>query len=555
MYFVRHPPKIQHSLTWRGLYLEGAFAQRELMASSTFRSRAGDRGTRLGIGDEDLKYLHEVGALRPVAFSRGSYWTGFTSPSEPAEQLTFTDEEADKPWSHYEYELHDHPQVSALYTPWQQLPAHDAVRGGTFTVPLSVLAGQPDKGTRALEQLRGWALAQEEAWRALDDGWRPLLQVLVRLQNRYLPDLTNRTTLLFDAEIRERFNPFPRERATFDARHVLDDDLGGDRDGILVAYQFLVERAIDLDPRDGLTMLRRARRRAFHVRWRGDVRRSQDYFDAADVLRRFLADVDGRQPPQPDAVPMDGRQDVRAALYDRGPGAHWHAREVVAQLQEADLYPHGVHVVHEGDTDELLITALIANLIGSAALEEVSFTDLHGAGNAAVVEDLVKSLEGYARRTVVIVDNEANAREHVEALIAAGTIPADDALVFDTSLEEANASLEELVDLTVAVAAERDVTLALTYAEVGTFHAAAVLKAEQKHREPPSLSTSLERVVSRATGGTWHLRKPDLVAAFAKHLAEESDSIPPAESPRAIVRFVATRIIPPLNRAYPVGAS
>jgi hypothetical protein len=252
---------------------------------------------------------------------------------------------------------------------------------------------------------------------------------------------------------------------------------------------------------------------------------------------------------------MDGRQDVRAALYARGPGAPWDARAVIAELQEADLYPHGVHVVHEGDTDEQLIVTLIGSLIGSMALEEVNFTDLRGAGNAAVVADLVRSLDGYVRRTVVVLDNEANARSHVEAMLAEGNMPADDALLFDTSLEEANASLDELVELAKHVASEHGVSLSVTPDEVRVFHDAAVARSATKGREAPSLSTSLERVIRRETGGAWCLRKRQLVAALADHLARDAAGGDPSESTRPIVRFVVERIIPPLNRAYPLGAS
>lgn len=64
-----YPPLIQHALTWRGLYRARAFAQRELIDSGTFNNRA--KGPRnVGTGDSDLVYLHGVGALRPLAFSR-----------------------------------------------------------------------------------------------------------------------------------------------------------------------------------------------------------------------------------------------------------------------------------------------------------------------------------------------------------------------------------------------------------------------------------------------------------------------------------------------------
>ncbi len=362
---VFHPPAIRHAMTWRSLYRDGAFAQRELIETGTFNSRAKERGTALGIGDRTLIYLHEVGALRPVAFSRGSYWTRMRVPTELDEQMVFTDEDPSSAWADYEFELHGHPHVAALYSPWQQLPAIDAVDSGTFTLPLWVVTGDGEAGARALDQIGDWARGQEERWRELDLAWRPLLLALVRLQNRYLPELTRSTILLFDPESGERVDPLELELETFDPSSVFERDFCEDRDGLLAAYHFLVDRGLDRDPQDGLTMLRRARPRAFHIRWRGEPRRAQDHFDAADVLRRFLVDLDGRQPPQPDAIPMDGRQGERAGLYERGPGDPWSAAEVVAALQRVDLYPHGVHVVHEGDSEQIVVEVLIASTLGS----------------------------------------------------------------------------------------------------------------------------------------------------------------------------------------------
>jgi hypothetical protein len=551
---VFYPPAIEHNLTWRSVYTNGAFAQRELVISGTFNTRARDRETALGIGDATLIYLHEVGALRPIAFSKGPYWSGMVVPAESSEQMIFTDEDPGSAWGNYEYELHGHPNVTALYTPWQQLAAIDAVNAAQFTVPLWVVAGDASAGIRALDQMRGWAQGQDERWRGLDHAWRPLLLTLVRLQNRYLPELTNRTTRMLDVDTGERVDPFAAERETFDPKVVFEHDFREDRDGLLAAYQFLVDRGLRHDPQDGLTMLRRARPRAFHIRWRGEPRRAQDHFDAADVLRRFLADVDGRQPPQADAIPMDGRQDVRAELYERGPGAPWNGSEVVSALQNADLYPHGVHVVHEGDCEQAVVEILVASLLGSGSLEEVNFTDLEGAGNAGVVADLVGSLDGYARRVVVILDNEAKAREHVDALVASGGIPAADVLLFDTSLEEANATDDELVAIATTIAAEHGVSIDIAGKDLRAFHDQRLRRARERRNEAPALASSLEQIVSRACSGKWHLRKADLVERIAIVVAEEMDLLPSKDWWRPISSFVLERIVPPLSRAIPVGA-
>lgn len=549
-----YPPAIEHALTWRRLYAECAFAQRELIVSRTFNSRAKDRGTGLSIGDDSLTYLHEVGALRPVAFSRGPYWSGTQVPAESADQMIFSDEDPSRSWSDYEYELHGRVEVTALYTPWQQLALIDAVNGGTFAVPLWVVAGDPDTGSGALDQMRSWAQAQDEQWRGLDNAWQPLLLVLVRLQNRYLPELTSRTTLLFDVDSGQRVDPFVAECETFDPKAVFERDFCEDRDGLLAAYNFLVDRGLRHDPQDGLTMLRRARPRAFHIRWRGEPRRAQDHFDAADLLRRFLADVDGRQPPQADTIPLDGRQGERAELFERGPGAPWDGSEVVNALQKADLYPHGVHVVHEGDSEQIVVEVLIASLLGSGVLEEVNWTDLQGAGNTGVVADLVGSLDGYARRVVVILDNEAKARDHVEALIASGGISADDVLLFDTSFEEANADDDELAAIATGLAAEHGASIEISGKDLRNFHDERVRRARDRGAEAPGLATSLQQVVSKASSGSWHLRKRDLVERLAIMIAEEMQELPQEEWKRPVVSFVLERIVPPLNRPIPVGA-
>jgi hypothetical protein len=554
MFLVRHPPPIRHAMTWRQLYRSGAFAQRDLTVSSLFSSRLKDRGIGVGIGDDPLAYLHEMGALRPIAFSRGQYWAGMEVPAEPEAQVVFGDEDPSSKWQDYAYELHDHPQVTALYSPWQQLAAGDVADGGWFTLPLSAVAADERGGAQALDQVREVARMQQARWQQLDEAWRPLLMALVRLQNRYLPDLTLRTTLLFDPDTGQRVDPYPAEVQSFEAASVFEHEFCEDRDGLLAAYEFLVERGLRLDPEDGLTMLRRARPRAFHIRWRGEARRAQDHFDAADVLRRFLADLDGHQPPQPSLIPMDGKQIEREELYRRGPASHWTGAEVVSALQQAELYPHGVHVIHEGRTDRIVVETLTASLLGSGVLDEVGFTRLGGAGGADELTDLVGSLSGYTRRVVVILDREAKAYEHVQALLDSGGLPAEDVLLFSTSLEEANATDDELADLADALAAEAGMVLSLTGAQLREFHETRVTRARARKREVPGLAISLQQLVAKTTAGKWHLRKPPLDERLALLIAEEMHGLPLEQWWRPLPTFLVDRIIPPLNRPLPAGA-
>jgi hypothetical protein len=167
MFLLRYPPPIRHEMTWRELHRSGAFAQRDLVVSSSFSSRLRERGISPGIGDGPLAYLHETGALRPIAFSHGQYWTGFETPAEPDAQVVFSDEAPSSDWDDHAYELHDHPQVTALYSPWQQLAAGDAADGGRFTLPLWAVAADEEGGARALGQVRDAARAQQPVGRSL----------------------------------------------------------------------------------------------------------------------------------------------------------------------------------------------------------------------------------------------------------------------------------------------------------------------------------------------------------------------------------------------------
>jgi hypothetical protein len=326
----------------------------------------------------------------------------------------------------------------------------------------------------------------------------------------------------------------------------------------LAAYEFLVERGLSHDPDDGLTMLRRARPRAFHIRWRGEARRAQDHFDAADVIRRFLADLDGHQPPQPGLIPMNGRQIEREALYRRGPASHWTGAEVVSALQQAELYPHGVHVIHEGRTDRIVVETLIASVLGSGVLDEVGFTRPGGAGGADELTDLVGSLSGYTRRVAVILDREAKTYEHVQALLGSGGLSADDVLLFSNSLEEADATDDELADLAVSLAADAGVAVSLTGTQLREFHESRVTRARVRAREvpglaTPGLATSLQQLVAKTTAGKWHLRKPALDERLALLIAQEMNELPIDDWWRPLPVFVVDRIVPPLNRPLPAG--
>ena len=138
---------------------------------------------------------------------------------------------------------------------------------------------------------------------------------------------------------------------------------------------------------------------------------------------------------------------------------------------------------------------------------------------------------------------------------ASAHIAETDVLLFETTLEEANATDEELTALAISLAAEHDESLAVTPEQVRRFHDNRVSRARERAAEIPGLASSLQQVISKSTSGRWHLRKRDLVERLAILIAEEMNTLPPEEWRRPITLFVAERILPPLNRPYPIGAT
>ena len=330
---------------------------------------------------------------------------------------------------------------------------------------------------------------------------------------------------------------------------------------VLTAYQFLVERGLDRDPRDGLTLLRRARPRAFHLRWRGLPRRAQDNFDAAEILRRFLLDLTGEQPQPPKQGLVDGRQREREALYERGPGGDWTTDEIKGALLDAELYPHGVHVIGEGASEWIVVRRLIEALVGQGPLNQIEFFNLRGSGGAAYVEALATAFGDYAIRALVIADREGNMAEYLSEAISRNVIGPDNVMLFDHSLEASNMSRQELIDLARQVGGtltgDATIDFDLSPAELGQIYSDRVERSSQGGA--PGLAEVLLSEINKRTDGALEISKLAFVKAMADHLAAELEeakgkNLDAIKQHRPIVKFVIERIISALNRPRPAGS-
>jgi hypothetical protein len=146
---------------------------------------------------------------------------------------------------------------------------HDA----TVELGVDTLLLPPDERGDQLELLRGWLEGQRAALGSLQESWSPVVKLLVALQNRYWRRFTGSESVVGVPGGGWIFagGEWAEQKA-----QALLDQLGCSTETVTALYEFLLERGLNRDPNDGLTLARRARPRMFHKRWRGAARRAQD---------------------------------------------------------------------------------------------------------------------------------------------------------------------------------------------------------------------------------------------------------------------------------------
>ena len=285
---------------------------------------------------------------------------GTRSRRSSSDRVVFREDEGPKPWCEYAWDAWGHPNVSPQYSPWQLLYIDVVAREDGVDLPIDLLLGPADELEKQLNQVRWLIEKQRELFEAIDESWRPLIKVLVAIQNVYWPRVRERVVITLSPGGEHR-----RAGNTTEPAEDLLAALGCTVEEVMAAYYFLVERGLDREPQDeGMVMLRRFVPREYHVRWRGPVQHAQDHFDAAQMLYLWLTDLTGEPPGRPDTYPADGRHAQRMALYDNGfaPGAMPDALK--RELIEIELYPHAPVVIGEGKSEETIVDWLVQELLG-----------------------------------------------------------------------------------------------------------------------------------------------------------------------------------------------
>jgi hypothetical protein len=201
-------------------------------------------------------------------------------------------------------------------------------------------------------------------------------------------------------------------------------------------------------------------------KFEGDARLAQLVYDGAEILRRLLYDLTGEVEPDVDEVfgwPQDWKASWlghdRRLVYDRD--------DFKRILEHKKLSPFGVHVFVEGPSDKELIGGLIDGLWGDHRRLGVRFPPLGGASEVARQATLFEAFSTYARKALLVADDEGKIERDVKRLRAAGLLVENDEIHrWKRNLEEDNATPKELVTIAKAIAAGKGHKLRLSVAQL-----------------------------------------------------------------------------------------
>jgi hypothetical protein len=446
--------------SFRRAHETNAFHQFPLITPSKLRSEARERGIQCSMGSSFIKGLERFdreGAFSPILFEMVD--------ADGADTIVFRDEGDYAPWS--EYAIDDGFAVAPrpYYSPWQLLYFNDAVELQHHSVPIEWLLDDERRTTLGSGH-RNFLSWQLERWRQLDREWRGILLVLLRLQSRYGPAvkgtlIKSTVNLVKHPQTGEYVDPSELE-PPFDARRVLDE-LGLTLEAVKGMHQRVALDGMGIGDGDPLRywhMLIRMAPAKQRATLRGRARRAQDAYDAAEMLRRYYFDLTGELLPNPDDIFDLSDKSWKKQFFGKWPTFSYTRADLAVELRLRDLHPHQVHIVVEGETEEIVCRRVLETITGMTLNDMgVSIQRLFGVGN--VRREMLRALKAFPRFLVFVADREGDMAREVEALKQEGVLTDEATCLWETSFEEANFSDEELVAMIAAIGADRGATLTL----------------------------------------------------------------------------------------------
>jgi len=506
--------------TFRTAYESDALLQKDLVDAAGLHGLARKGGLDVtafaSSFAELLEELDEMGAFAPIAFAPQGYEQARLHALVGQPELIFRDEAGWKAWQSYAYSdgVRD-DRVTALYSPWQLLYLPRAIEMRSMRVVVADLR-DPKEAAKIAVNASELIEAHYDAWTSLDEGWRRLVLLLVRLQNRYWP-FVGTWTMPIDPKTRSYVNPLPAERRRFRVRGALSD-LGLQPEDVRGYYERLAFEIQRLDPIPDWWVARRSATRNRRERMKGKARQVETLWDAAQVLRFFYRALTRTVLPDADKVGWDP-ETVRRVLgheprmyYDRG--------DLVRFLGRQELYPHQLHLFVEGDCEDAMFPRLIEAVRGSAEAEGVKLTNLRGIGNLdRRYRELFEGFAAYAQHAFLIADREGRIGRYVAELQNDGLIEPAAVSLWKENLEEDNFSDAELVRAAKAAAREAG-------GELKGLHGTTLRASYERRRQLPSggpatVVAELLRLCRDPKHGSVPIRKTELADKLADVILAE----------------------------------
>jgi hypothetical protein len=455
------PPTREIAYSFRRAVDADAFHQFPLLDADRFGREAKRRGVNLSSGStlrRRLEQLDEVGALRPVLFEGG------TDTCSLREARGFV------PWAEYLVENPSATRPAPYYSYWQLLYVSEAVELG-YVPSLSIDWLLDDDPPQSIAGgFRAFLEAQRAVWWELDDRWRAHVLLLTRIQNRYGPPIkgsltTSTSRVVYEPGVGDFVDPYVEERRSFRADDVLIE-LALTPDDLKEMHRQVAIHGHLIDPNKRWYMLFRMAPFKERDTLMGAARRAQDAYDAAEMIRSFYYELTAELLLNPDEIFDGSDKSWKKRLFGEWPMHAFTRADLQAELRRHGLWPHQVHLIVEGETEEIVCRRLIEALAGTDPERiGITFSRLGGVSKARLHRELIRITGTFARWPVLIADREGDIEREVEVMKRDGLLTEETAILWDSSFEEQHFSDEELVGLVQTIARQRGVEISLSAAE------------------------------------------------------------------------------------------
>jgi hypothetical protein len=423
---------------------------------------------------------------------------------------------------------------------WQLLYLDEALEMGSANVPIDwILDPASERSTDG--RLREFYSHVAKARATLDANWRNDLLLLVRIQSRYYPAIRGTITKLtasqqFDFDSGDFLDSFSKTMRTFEPPSVLSD-LGMTPAEIAGAHRRIALRGITRDPNSRFYDLFRMAPYSVRDKLAGVPRRSQDAYDAAEMIRRLYHDLTGELLPTAEQYVDASDGQWRTRLYGPGPTLRYSRSDLQTALRVHHLDPHIVHIIVEGESDRIIVGGLLTELSGFGldALG-VTISTLEGGGNTRLHAKLLRLAKNSARFPVLIADREGDIERDVQLLKEQGLLDDDTAILWETSLEEDNFTDAELIEAARRLGDRKGATLRMDPLELRAAHAAG---------SDHGLAETLLRLARQPDHGAVRFSKPELAADLLDLLLttyRAEDGLAEPATRRPILEIVASII-------------